>query len=85
MTVTPLQALSLMNNTFVLDVADRCAIRVQQQAPSPAGQIRLLYELLYCRPVANDELSVAKEFVRNSGLPALCRVMFNSNEFLHVR
>jgi hypothetical protein len=85
MTVTPLQALSLMNNSFVLDLADRCAIRVQQQAPSEAGQIGLLHEFLYCRPAADDELAIATEFVRAHGLPALCRVMFNSNEFLHVR
>jgi hypothetical protein len=86
-TTTPLQALSLLNDSFVLRMADSFAARLQREcgpAADEAALIRRGYAVAYGRPPDADELSDAVEFVRVHGLPAFCRVMFNANEFLYV-
>jgi hypothetical protein len=84
-TTTPLQALGLWNNSFVLRMSDRFAERLKHEAGADLRrQIELAYQLAFIRTPHPDELSHALGFVRDQGLPALCRVIFNSNEFLYV-
>ena len=84
-TTTPLQALSLMNNSFVLRMSDRFAERLVRDAgDKPAPQLVRLYQLAYQRPPRVDEQARLEAFVQKHGLPALCRVILNSNEFLYV-
>ncbi len=85
-TTTPLQALSLLNNEIVFRMSDALAERVgREAADSPEMQIRTLGELLWGRPLNSDEAEQTLRFADRFGLPALCRVMLNSNEFLYVR
>lgn len=84
-TTTPLQALSLLNNSFLLRMSDRFAARLVRDAgPDVTKQIQRAYELAFGRPTAADEVSRATRFAADHGLPALCRVLFNANEFLYV-
>jgi hypothetical protein len=84
-TTTPVQSLALLNNSFVLRMADAFAERVIQQADADApAQVRATFRLAYGRDPAADELERLSRFVDDFGLPALCRVVFNSNEFLYV-
>ena len=84
-TTTPLQALSLLNNPFVLRMADAFAGRLKYEAGEDVrGQIRLAYRLAYAREPEPDELEDGTRFVGEHGLAALCRAVFNSNEFLYV-
>jgi hypothetical protein len=84
-TTTPLQALSLMNNSFVLRMADCFAERLQTECgDDTAAQVGRAYELVYSRPPKPEEQAEAVQFVGDHGLPALCRVLFNTNEFLYV-
>ncbi len=84
-TTTPLQALSLLNNTFVLRMADRFAERLRKEAGDGAAQqVARAYELAYSRPVTLAETAAAQRVVREHGLPVLCRAIFNSNEFVFV-
>ena len=84
-TVTPLQALSLMNHSFVLRMADQFASRLKSEADSSAeSQIRAAYHLLYGRTPDPDEVALSLDFVQRRGLPAFCRAMWNSSEFLFV-
>jgi hypothetical protein len=84
-TTTPLQALSLLNNAFALRMSDRLAARISAEGhTSPAGSIARAYALCYQRLPEPDETQLAREFVSAHGLPALCRALFNSNEFLFV-
>jgi cytochrome c553 len=84
-TTTPLQALSLLNNSFVLRMSDQFAQRLRREAgEDPAKQIERAYQLAFGRLPSGDELSLTRAFVAEHGLPALCRVLFNSNEFLYV-
>jgi hypothetical protein len=85
MTTTPLQALTLMNNSFVLRMADRFAERVTKDVGSRAdAQVTAVYALAYQRQPAAVEVSAAIEFIAEHGLAAYCRIILNSNEFIHV-
>jgi hypothetical protein len=84
-TVTPLQTLSLLNHSLVLRLSDRFAQRVRREAgDDPARQIERAFLLALQRPPEDEELRLTTSFVREHGLPALARVLFNSNEFLYV-
>ncbi len=85
-TTTPLQSLALLNNAMTFDMADQFAKRLLTEAGTDLDQqIRLAYELAYGRPVSEVELARCRSFVQQQDLAALCRVIFNSNEFLYVR
>ena len=84
-TITPIQALALMNNSFVLRMSERLAERVQREAGMDVSkQVEWSWRLAYGREADAAELKLAKQFVGQHGLAALCRVMLNSNEFLFV-
>jgi hypothetical protein len=85
LTTTPLQALSMMNNAFVLRMADRFAERLQKEAGDDAGkQIVRAYELAYGRRATEEEIARARPTVDRIGLAIFCRAVFNSNEFVYV-
>ena len=84
-TTTPIQSLAMLNNSFVLRMSERFAQRVTKDAgDDPAGQARRVYQLAYGRSPGEAEVGQLKNFVAKHGLPALCRVILNSNEFIHV-
>ena len=84
-TVTPLQALSLMNHSFTLRMADHFAERLNTEAGGQLNdQVNLAFRLLYGRPVQPDEVSRCGVFIERHGLPAFCRAMWNSSEFLFI-
>ncbi len=84
-TTTPIQSLSLMNHSFVLRMSDHFAARVVDEVgPAPDAQVRRATQLAWCRTPSVDESQAMVSFIDEHGLPALCRVLFNSNEFLYV-
>ncbi|WP_223123518.1 DUF1553 domain-containing protein [Gimesia maris] len=84
-TTTPLQALSLMNTSFVLRMSDQLAERIQSRVGSEEEkQVAELFLLAYQRHPQSAESAAACEFCEKHGLSALCRVVLNSNEFLYV-
>jgi hypothetical protein len=83
-TTTPLQALTLWNNGFALRMSDALAARVAKDADSGEKQIRRAWQLAYQRDPTAEEAKLAAKLVTDHGLPALCRVLFNSNEFVTV-
>jgi hypothetical protein len=84
-TTTPLQALALLNNSLVLDLADALGRRAAGEAgPDVEKQIERVFLLAYGRPPLERERSAVTAFARRHGLAALARVVFNSNEFLQV-
>jgi len=84
-TTTPLQSLSLMNNAFVLLMADAVATRLQTNNADVDAQVRELFRLAYGREAESKDVRLARPFIEKHGLPAYCRVVFNSNELLYVR
>ncbi len=84
-TTTPVQSLSLLNNSFVLRMAEATAKRLNAEDPAgTAARIDRLFLLAYGRHVLEAEQSPLVEFAEKHGLAALCRVVFNSNEFVYV-
>ncbi|HEV3078176.1 MAG TPA: DUF1553 domain-containing protein [Gemmataceae bacterium] len=85
-TTTPLQALALMNDSFVQRQANRFCQRVERAAGANRdAQIALAYRLAFGRaPTATEELA-ANELCRDSGLESFCWVLLNASEFLYSR
>ena len=84
-TLTALQALSLLNDPFVLRQCERLAERLTRDRPDDVrGQIDRLYRLALGRPPAADEASMLLQQAARHGLPSACRLLLNSNEFVFV-
>jgi hypothetical protein len=84
-TTTPLQALALLNNAFVLHAAEHFATRLRAEAGGDVdAQVRRAYLLAYGRPPSGEEADLARRAVKKHGLAVLARAIFNSNEFLYV-
>jgi len=82
---TPVQALTLLNNAFVLRQSNLLAERLQQEAgQSPVSQIKKAYQLLYGRKPTERELSLGQQFMAKQSLSLYTRALFNTNEFLYV-
>ena len=84
-TTTPLQALSLLNNSFVLRMSDNLARRVvEDRGQDVAKQVRRAWKLVLCRAPDADEQQLSQKLVAEHGLPALCRALLNSSEFVVI-
>ncbi len=94
----PAQALTMMNNPFFIEQAQRWAERMlAENSSSPRTTIDALYESAFGRPPTGDELSAALEFLAQSQADGdgksskrrawtdLCHVLINSREFIFVR
>jgi cytochrome c553 len=78
---TPVQALTLLNNEFVVRQAGFLAERLRREGGSP---VERAYELLYGRRPSDRERQAAERFLATQPLAAYCRVLLNSNEFVYV-
>ncbi|MBC8353811.1 MAG: DUF1553 domain-containing protein [Planctomycetes bacterium] len=82
-TTTPLQALSLLNNAFVLRMSDAFADRLTSEAGNDVpAQITLAWRLALSREPTEIERRLSEELTKEHGLAALCRGLFNTNEFV---
>ena len=82
---TALQALNLLNSRFMLQQAKFFAERLEREAGKDAEkQVRYGFRLAFQREPSATEAAASARLVRDHGLPALCRALFNANEFLFV-
>jgi mono/diheme cytochrome c family protein len=85
-TTTPLQALTLLNHKFTLDMAQAWADLLQRETPDDAeAQVRAAFAAAFNREATNDEATAGAALIREAGLRAFCRAMLNANEFVYVR
>jgi hypothetical protein len=82
---TPLQALNLLNSPFMLRQSEFFAARLEAERPDAAGRVARAFALAFGRPPAPEEAAAAERLAARHGLPALCRALFNANEFVWVR
>jgi len=82
--VTALQALTMLNDPFVIRRSEHLAARLRQERPDLPGQMRRLYELVLLRPPRDEELVAFVEYAAAYGTANACRMLLNSNEFLFV-
>ena len=82
--LSSLQALALLNNGFMLTQSRHFAKRVQREAPDLAAQVARAHLLAFGRAPTTAERDKLIEFAKANGLPNLCRVLLNLNEFAFV-
>jgi hypothetical protein len=88
-TTTPLQALALWNNGFVLRMSGHFADRVEAECAKAgdtavSAKVARAYRLALGRSPTDAEQKLAAVFVAKHGLPAFGRVLFNCNEFVVI-
>jgi hypothetical protein len=82
-TTTPLQALTLLNHRFTLDLAAGLADRLMREAgDDPGDQVDRAFALAFARDPDNVERATAVELISRFGLDAFCRALFNTNELI---
>ena len=82
----PTQALTLMNNDFVLRQAQLFADRVKKEAGADVPkQIDLAYRLALTRPPTAKEMSMASDLIGTGSLTDFTHVLLNLSEFLYTR
>jgi mono/diheme cytochrome c family protein len=85
-TTTPLQALELMNNAFVVRQANHLAERVLAEAKDDEPTaIRLAWQHTLGRQPTDEELTRAVTALKSRGLKNVCWVLMNSTEFVYLR
>ena len=82
--VTALQALAMYNGEFVNDEAKHFADRVREECDSPADQISTAFEISLGRLPNAVEKETLDQLAEKDGLKSVCRVLMNTNEFIHV-
>jgi hypothetical protein len=82
-TLTALQALSLLNNPFMVKQAEFFAERLKK-AGDLNQQIEQGYRLAFGRPPRAEEREALSVFARKHGLAAMCRLLLNANEFVFI-
>jgi hypothetical protein len=82
---TPIQALNLFNSRFTIEQSEAFATRVKSDAGDDvAKQLQRAYQIAFNRDPSPHEIDDAEPIVQAFGLATLCRVLFNSNEFVYL-
>jgi hypothetical protein len=82
----PTQALTLLNNEWILNQARRFADRIATEAPTgPDAQVDRAYLIALSRPPTADEKRVALDFLAKNTLNDFAHVLLNLNEFIYLR
>ncbi len=83
--VTVTQALAMLNDQFVAHYSERLADRLRRERMGNlSAQVEHAWTLVLGRAAAPEESARAVKFAAEHGLPNLCRVLFNSNEFMFI-
>jgi mono/diheme cytochrome c family protein len=82
--LSPLQALAMMNNGLVVAMAKHVAERVTKEAKGLEAQTRHAFALALSRSPTADEIKPLLEYAQREGLENTCRVILNLNEFSFV-
>jgi hypothetical protein len=84
-TTTPLQALALMNDSFVQRQAEKMAERILAESGNSAtAQVQRAYAIALSREPTAEESAAAEELIQAQTLQELCWALLNSSEFLYV-
>ncbi|HET6409056.1 MAG TPA: DUF1553 domain-containing protein, partial [Chthoniobacteraceae bacterium] len=82
--LSPLQALALLNNGFMLSQAPHFSDRLQREAADLDAQVQRAHLLAFGRSASPADKAKLVAFAEAQGLPSLCRVLLNLNEFVFV-
>ena len=82
--LSPLQALALLNDKFMVAMAAGFATRLDAECSSAEQKIQTAFRECLGRSPAPSEKQELLEFAQRDGLPNTCRLLFNLNEFIFV-
>jgi hypothetical protein len=82
--VTALQALSMLNDKFVVRQSEHVASRVAHADHDLGRQVVAAYRLILGRAPTSSEARAVGAYAAKHGLANACRVLLNSNEFVFV-
>lgn len=84
-TTTPLQALTLLNHPFTLDMAAALTTRLEHDAGNdPRAQVARAYTLAFSREPTPEERDQAAGLITKHGLNAFCRALLNASGFIYL-
>ena len=81
--MTALQALTLLDNRFIVRQSEHTAARLRRRPASCPSRCRLLFRRAAARPDARRKRRW-QGYAPQHGLANACRMMFNTNEFMFV-
>jgi len=82
--ITALQALALLNDRFMLRMAEHLAARVRSRQSDLENQVsEAVRSTLQRQPTVSESRRLVS-FAREFGLAETCRLLFNLNEFVYV-
>lgn len=83
-TVTPLQALSLLNSRFTAVMAEKFSESLAAETPHLRTQIILAFRRVTQRQPTEQETQKLTAYAEQHGVPNLCRLLFNLSEFVYL-
>jgi mono/diheme cytochrome c family protein len=81
----PTQALTLLNNPFVLSQADMLAARVKQEGSDPESQVKAAYRIALARAATAQEIRIGADLITRQSLTSFTHVVLNLDEFMYMR
>ena len=82
--LSPLQALAMMNNSLMLTMSKHFAAKIEKQEGDLSVRVRAAYYEAVGRAPSAEDAKVLTRYAQEHGLANLCRVLFNLNEFTFV-
>ncbi|MFM9061408.1 MAG: DUF1553 domain-containing protein [Pirellula sp.] len=82
--LSPLQALALLNNGFMVTMSKHFAKRLEGDSQDRNVQIDKMFKLALGRPPQASEKEALGSYIQEHGLENACRLIFNLNEFSFV-
>jgi hypothetical protein len=83
-TVTPLQSLALLNNKFMVRMAEHFADRIESLGSDNPARLQVAFRLALSRNPTDTEIARLTAYADRHGLANACRLVFNMNEFVFV-
>lgn len=83
-TLTALQALSLLNDQFMVSMSSFYAQQIKAKSTDLSTQIRLAFETALGRTPEQTEIDILHQIGTRYGVENVCRLIFNSNEFIFI-
>jgi hypothetical protein len=81
---TAIQALNMLNSSFMEEQSQRFAARLQTEARDMPEQIDRAFRLAFGRPPSAIEVRASMQMVQRHGLAIFCRALVNANEFVFL-
>jgi len=82
--LSPLQALALLNNGFMVTMSKHFAKRLESDSQDRKVQVEQMLWLALGRPPQASERDALESYIQEHGLENACRLIFNLNEFSFV-